>query len=42
MNALFKTPELGEPFQFTYEIPVEWEEQNDLWGEYQCRNDEIQ
>lgn len=42
MNALFKTPELREPFQFTYEIPVEWEEQNDLWGEYQCKNDEIQ
>lgn len=41
-NALLKTPELGEPFQVKYEIPVEWEKENDLWGEYQRKNNEIQ
>ena len=41
-EAVLKTPELGEPFQVTYEIPVDWEEENNLWGKYQCRNDEIQ
>ena len=41
-KALWKTERLSDPFEISYEIQADWEEESGIWGKYQCKEDEIQ
>lgn len=41
-KALWKTERLSDPFEISYEIQTDWEEESGIWGKYQCKEDEIQ
>lgn len=41
-KALWKTEELSDPFQISYEIQADWEEESGIWGKYQCQEKDIQ
>ena len=40
-KALWKTERLSDPFEISYEIQADWEEESGIWGKYQCKEDEI-
>ncbi len=41
-KALWKTEKLSDPFEISYEIQADWEEESGIWGEYQCKEEDIQ
>ena len=41
-KALWKTERLSDPFEISYEIQADWEEESGIWGKYQCKEEDIQ
>lgn len=41
-QAIWKTEDLSDPFQVSYELQADWEEESGIWGDYQCKEKEIQ